>query len=31
MPKIVVVVPTYNEKTNIPLLAEQLLALPVPG
>lgn len=26
-----VVVPTYNEADNLPLLAQQLLALPVPG
>jgi dolichol-phosphate mannosyltransferase len=29
MPKTIVVVPTYNEKTNIPLLIDELLALPV--
>ncbi len=31
MPKVVIVVPTYNEAENLPRLAEQLLALPVPG
>lgn len=31
MSKIVVVVPTYNEAENLPKLAAQLLALPVPG
>lgn len=31
MPKVVVVVPTYNEKDNLPRLVNDLLALPVPG
>src|SRR5262245_11889935 len=31
MPRVVVVVPTFNEAKNVPELAEQLLALPVPG
>jgi dolichol-phosphate mannosyltransferase len=31
MPKTVVVVPTYNEITNLPLLIDQLLALPIEG
>ena len=31
MSKLVVVVPTYNEAENLPKLAEELLALPVPG
>ncbi len=31
MSKIVVVVPTYNEADNLPKLAEDLMALPVPG
>jgi dolichol-phosphate mannosyltransferase len=31
MPKVVVVVPTYNEAENLPKIVEQLLALPVPG
>jgi dolichol-phosphate mannosyltransferase len=29
--QIVVVVPTYNEATNLPLLVEELLALPLPN
>ncbi len=31
MSKLVVVVPTFNERENLPPLAEKLLALPVPG
>jgi dolichol-phosphate mannosyltransferase len=31
MSKVVVVVPTYNEKQNLPILTKQLLALPIPG
>ncbi|MEP7287935.1 MAG: polyprenol monophosphomannose synthase [Chloroflexota bacterium] len=31
MPKVVVVVPTFNEAENIPKLVDDLLALPVPG
>ena len=31
MPKVIVVVPTYNEADNLPRLASQLLALPVDG
>src|SRR5262244_3581857 len=31
MPKVVVVVPTYNEAENLPRLVGQLLALPVEG
>jgi dolichol-phosphate mannosyltransferase len=30
-PKVVVVVPTYNERENLPVLAGQLAALPVPN
>jgi dolichol-phosphate mannosyltransferase len=29
-PRALVIVPTYNEKENLPLLAERVLALPVP-
>ncbi len=29
MPKVMVVIPTYNEAKNLPLLAEELFALPV--
>jgi dolichol-phosphate mannosyltransferase len=31
MPRVVIVVPTFNEARNLPELAGQLLALPVPG
>lgn len=31
MPKTIVVMPTYNEKTNLPLIANEVLALPVEG
>jgi dolichol-phosphate mannosyltransferase len=31
MPKVVVVVPTFNEAENLPRLVEQLLALPIEG
>ncbi len=31
MSKVVVVVPTYNEATNLPKLADELMALPVPN
>lgn len=30
MPKAIVVVPTYNERTNLPQVAERILNLPVP-
>ena len=31
MSKVVVIVPTYNEAENLPKLAQEVLALPVPG
>jgi dolichol-phosphate mannosyltransferase len=30
-PKIVVVIPTYNERDSLPILAAQLAALPLPN